>query len=143
MSLDPITAALDFGGKLLDKFIADPKQKDEAKLKLLEMTQNGELAVLAAETKLAEGQLNINAEEAKSSSLFVSGWRPFVGWSCGFALCYAAILDPILRFGAVVWFGYAGEFPEIDTNITMQVLLGMLGLAGMRSYEKKEGVASK
>jgi hypothetical protein len=143
MSYDPITAALDFGGKLLDKFIADPKQKDEAKLKLLEMTQNGDLAVLAAETKLLEGQLDINKEEAKSASLFVSGWRPAIGWCCGLALLYAAILEPMLRFGAVVWFDYTGAFPVIDTNLTMQILLGMLGLAGMRSYEKKAGVAAK
>jgi hypothetical protein len=141
MSLDPITAALDFGGKLLDKFVSDPAAKQAAKLELIKMQQTGELAHLTAETGLLQGQLDINKEEAKSGSLFVSGWRPMVGWCCGIALLYASILEPVARFVAVVGCEYMGEFPVIDTTITTQVLLGMLGLAGMRSYEKKNGIA--
>lgn len=143
MSNDPITAALDFGSNLLDKFIADPKQKAEAKLKLAEMHQNGELAELAASTQLAQGQIDINKEEAKSAALFVSGWRPFVGWICGLAFCYAAIIEPILRFVATVHYHYAGTFPIIDTTLTMQILFGILGLGAMRMNEKVKGVASK
>jgi len=91
--------------------------------------------------KVDLAQIEVNAEEAKSANLFVSGWRPFVGWICGSALAYAAIIEPSARFIAQVGFAYTGEFPAIDTTLTMQVLLGMLGMAGMRTYEKKQGVA--
>lgn len=93
--------------------------------------------------KLQMGQIAVNAEEAKSASLFVAGWRPAIGWICGAALAYAAILEPVLRFLAAVVFSYVGTFPSIDTQLTMQVLVGMLGLAGMRSFDKVQGVASK
>jgi hypothetical protein len=92
--------------------------------------------------KLQLAQIAVNVEEAKSSSLWVAGWRPGVGWICAVALAYAAVLEPVLRFVAQVAFGYAGAFPAIDTNITMQILLGMLGIAGLRSYDKKNGVSS-
>ena len=85
-------------------------------------------------------QIEVNKEEAKSASLFTSGWRPFVGWICGFALLYVSILEPVARFACTLG-GYHGTFPTIDTSVTMQVLLGMLGLAGMRSYDKKQGTA--
>lgn len=88
-----------------------------------------------------KAQTDINLEEAKHPSVFVSGWRPFVGWICGFALGYAAIGDPLLRFVSKVCFNYTGEFPEIDTAITMQALFGLLGLGAYRTFEKTKGVA--
>lgn len=90
--------------------------------------------------KVNLAQIEVNKEEAKSASLFVSGWRPATGWTCASALLYAAILEPVLRF-ACTMAGYHGAFPVIDTSLTMQVLLGMLGLAGMRSFDKKSGTA--
>ncbi len=143
MSLDPVTAVLDIGGKLLDRLWPDPATRDAAKLKLLEMQQTGELAQLTAETELAKGQMAVNAAEAANGSVFVSGARPFVMWTCGMALGYATILEPLARFVATVYFHYSGSFPAIDTALTLQILLGMLGLGGMRSWEKGKGVASK
>ena len=141
MAHDPVTAALDIGGKLIDRLWPDPAQRDAAKVKLLEMQQTGELAKLTAETDLAKGQLAVNAEEAKSANWFVAGWRPFVGWMCGAGLCYAAIVEPLARFAAQVGFGYVGQFPVIDNMFTLQILMGMLGLGGMRTFEKGKGVA--
>jgi hypothetical protein len=66
----------------------------------------------------------------------VAGWRPAVGWIGAFGLGYAAVLEPVIRFVAVVAFGYAGKFPVIDTSITMQVLFGILGLGAYRTFEK-------
>jgi hypothetical protein len=86
--------------------------------------------------KLAEVQTKINEAEASHRSVFVAGWRPFIGWVCGIGLGYAVFLEPLLRFTFTVK-GWEVDFPEINTNVTMQVLLGMLGLAGARSYEKK------
>jgi hypothetical protein len=122
-------------GQLLDKVLPDTEAANKAKADLISMQAKGELDALL-------GQLEINKEEAKSSSVFVAGWRPACGWVCGIALAYSAIVEPVLRFGATVWFGYAGAFPVIDTNLTLQILGGMLGIAGMRSWDKKNGVAS-
>jgi hypothetical protein len=107
------------------------------------MQESGELAKLAAETGLAQGQIDTNKIEAASTRLFVSGWRPWVGWVCGAAFAYAAILEPVARFVSAVGFGYKGEFPAIDTALTMQVLFGILGLGGLRSWEKSKNVAAK
>jgi hypothetical protein len=134
--MDPITAILGIGNKLIDHFFPDANQAAAAKLKLLEMQQSGDLQVMAS-------QMEINKIEASNPSLFVSGWRPFIGWVCGISLTYAAIIEPVGRFLATVLFKYVGAFPVIDTTLTLQILLGLLGLAGMRSWEKKEGVASK
>ena len=143
MSLDPVTALLDIGGKVLDRIFPDPAQRDAAKLELFKLQQSGELAQLAAETDLAKAQIAVNAEEAKSGSVFVSGARPFILWGCGFAMLYAALFEPIARFVAVVVYHYAGTFPVIDTNLTTQLLFALLGLSGMRSLDKIKGVASK
>ena len=134
--MDPITAILGIGNKLIDHFFPDSNQAAAAKLELLKMQQNGDLQVMAS-------QMEINKIEAQNPSLFVSGWRPFIGWVCGISLTYAAIIEPLSRFLAQVLFKYTGTFPVIDTTLTLQILLGLLGLAGMRSWEKKEGVASK
>ena len=142
MSFDPLSAAFQLGGKLLDHFFPDPTKRAEAQIELLKLQQSGDLAKLASETDLAKGQLAINAEEAKHASLWVSGWRPFVGWVGGVGLAYAAILEPLARFAATLG-GYAGAFPVLDTTITMQLLFGLLGLGGFRTFEKAKGVASK
>lgn len=86
--------------------------------------------------KLDELQIGVNTEEAKSESVFVAGARPAIMWIGAFALAYASILEPLLRFTATVGFNYTGTYPEIDTNITMQVLFGILGLGAMRSFDK-------
>ena len=143
MALDPISIVLEIGSKVIDRVFPSPEAAAAAKLELLKMQQTGELAQLAAETDLAKGQLAINQAEAQSTNWFVSGGRPFIMWGCGFAMLYASLFEPIMRFVAVVMFKYSGSFPVIDTSLTTQVLLGLLGLAGMRSIDKKNGVASK
>ena len=121
---------------LIERFFPDPAQKAAAALELARMQQNGELAQLAAETDLAKLQIQTNIEEAKSTNWWVAGWRPAIGWVCGAGLAYAALVEPFARFAAKVWFGYTGNFPVIDTDLTMQILMGMLGLGAMRSVEK-------
>ena len=85
-------------------------------------------------------QTDTNKIEAASNSVFVAGWRPFCGWIGGCGLAYAAIIEPTARFVATVMVGYTGDFPAIDTTVTMQILFGMLGLGAMRSYDKAKGV---
>ena len=124
---------------LIERFFPDPEKKAAAQLELLRMQQNGDLAQLAAETDLATLQIQVNLEEAKSTNWFVAGWRPGIGWVCGAALAYAALIEPLARFVAKVWFGYSGEFPVISTDLTLQILMGLLGLGAMRSIEKIKG----
>lgn len=133
-----IGAVADFAGKVLERIFPDPTERLKAQTVLSQMEKSGELAKLAAETDLLKGQLDINKVEAASTNWLVAGWRPFVGWVCGLAMAYVAIIEPIARFIALQ-LAYKGAFPVIDTNLTMQVLMGMLGLAAARSIEKVKG----
>lgn len=128
-------------GGLLDRLFPDPQAAAEAKVKVMEMAQRGELASMNAEVQLLTAQMDVNKVEAASSDPFTSRARPFIMWVCGIALLYASLIEPIGRFVAQVTFHYAGPFPAINTDITLQVLLGLLGLSGMRSWEKVRGVA--
>ena len=119
-------------GSIVDRLIPDKAAADKAKLEMAAALQTQEF-----QTQIE--QIKVNAEEAKSTSWFVAGSRPFVMWTCGFALAYASVLEPIMRFVAKVAFDYQGEFPVIDTNLTMQVLFGILGLGAYRSVEKIKG----
>lgn len=141
MSFDPISAAFDLGSIIIKRVWPDPEMQAKELLKLSELSQKGDIAELNAHVKLLSGQIEVNKIEASSSNWFVAGWRPFVGWVCGLSLAYAAVIEPFMRFVASMN-GYDGNFPIIDTNITMQILLGMLGLAGMRTREKEKGVTS-
>jgi hypothetical protein len=106
--------------------------------KQAEITQK----LMELENAAMTAQTTINLEEAKSEKIFVAGWRPFIGWTCGFALAYVAVLEPFMTWVARL-FGSVVVFPVIDTTITMQVLIGMLGLGAYRSYDKKTSSSGK
>jgi len=139
MSLDPISALFDVGMSVIKRVWPDPAMQAEEERKLLELKQRGDLAELNAHVQSLTGQLEINKIEAAHKSIFVAGWRSFVGWVCGLGLLYSSMIEPIMRFIALTN-GYQGEFPQIDTTLTMQVLLGMLGLVAARTHEKVKGV---
>lgn len=136
MSLDPFTAGFDLIKTGLDKIFPDANEELKGKLSLAASEINNEY-------QLKLGQIDINKIEASNTNWLVSGWRPFVGWVCGFSLAYAAIIEPLARFVATVGFAYVGIFPMIDTTITLQVLLGMLGFGAMRTAEKHIETKSK
>jgi hypothetical protein len=131
MDLLGIGSVIESVGKVAEHFVTTDKEKMALEIEARKLDQANDMA-----------QIGVNTEEAKSASLFVSGWRPAVGWVCGFGLLYVSVLLPIAEFVAKMY-GYTGSFPEVDTTITMQVLFGMLGLSGMRTYEKAKGVAAK
>jgi hypothetical protein len=135
--MDPITLSGIFtiGSKLIDRFFPDKAASDAAKLELLKMQQTGELALLAADTAIATKQSDINIEEAKSESIFVSGWRPFVGWVCGLSFAAKYIGGPALFVFAQLG-GNPVVLPEIDMLEMMPILFGMLGLGAYRTFEK-------
>jgi hypothetical protein len=133
MALDPFTAGFDLIKTGLDKFFPDADTELKGKLEAAASEINNAY-------QLQLSQLEINKVEAGSTSLFVAGWRPAIGWVCGVSLLYAALVEPIARFIATVLFTYTGMFPIINTELTLQILLGLLGLAGMRSFEKSKGI---
>ena len=89
--------------------------------------------------ELAKGQMEINKTEAAHKSLFVAGWRPAIGWICGLGMASNFLLIPVANF-VLALTGSAIVVPLLDTGEMMPVLMGMLGLGAMRTYEKKQGV---
>lgn len=134
MALDPLTAILNVGDKLIGHFFPDKAEQDQAKLQLLTLAQNGELAKIT-------GQLGVNTEEAKNSSVFVAGWRPYIGWVCGSALAFQFILRPLITWISALS-GHPVAPPSLDMADLFTLLFGMLGLGAMRSYDKTQGTDS-
>ena len=118
---------------LLDKFVEDKDQKNALAHEIATMSERHA-------QQLAMAQIEVNKAEASSGSVFKGGWRPFIGWVCGFAFAYHFILQPILLFGIAVAGVSFPPLPAFDMSQMMPVLLGMLGLGGLRTYEKKTGV---
>ena len=118
---------------ILDKFVPDADTKNKLAHEIATMSERH-----AQEALLA--QLEINKAEAASGSLFKGGWRPAVGWVCAIAFAYHFILKDLIIFGA----SFAGleqpEMPEFDMGTLLTVLGGMLGIGGLRTYEKKSGL---
>jgi len=131
--MNPLILApiFELGKTLIDRWMPDPQKKAEAELELFKMAQAGDLQKVV-------GQLEINAKEAQHASIFVAGWRPFAGWVGGVGLAYACIGHYVLIWLSSIY-GWPTP-PQVDTEILLYVLGGMLGLGTLRTYEKKNGV---
>jgi hypothetical protein len=140
MALPFLGTIIETGLKILDKVIPDPKAKAEAQLKLLELQQAGEFKQMEVEMQLALGQLEVNKAEAQSPDFFRGGWRPAIGWVCALAFFYQFVGRPLLVWLSPV-FGLPAGAPELDTGDLMTIALGMLGLGGMRTFERVKGKA--
>lgn len=133
----PLIPIIGLVGTVLDKLIPDKDAAAKAKAELTTLMATQELQVALA-------QIEANAQEARHPSLLVAGWRPWIGWTCGVAFAYAYVLQPFLLY-LTVTFGTAetvkqiAALPALDLAMMMPVLMGMLGLAGMRSVEKVKG----
>lgn len=134
MAMDPVTAALDIGGKLIDRLWPDPAQRDAAKLELLRLQQSGDLAVIT-------GQMEINKVEAASGSKFVSGWRPAVGWTCVAACGWNWVGLPVLKAALLLTGAPAIALAPADLSEMLPILMGLLGLGILRTTEKINRVA--
>lgn len=129
-----LSALLGPATQLLDKFVEDKDKKNELAHEIATMAERHA-------QELAKGQLDINKEEAKHRSIFVSGWRPSVGWVCSIAMAYHFVLQPLIVFGVTIAGVAIPELPKFDMNSLMTVLMGMLGLGGLRTFEKTKGLA--
>jgi len=138
MAFDPLSAAFELGKTAIEKIWPDPVKQAQEIRKLEELRQKGDLAKLNAHVQLMLGQIKINIEEAKHKSIFVAGWRPFIGWVGGFSLAWAGVVHPLLLW---VW-AFAGlegtPPPPVETGVLGGIVTGMLGIGGMRSYDKKQ-----
>lgn len=131
--MDPVTIMLGIGNKVIDRLWPDPAQAAAAKLELFKLQQSGELAVIT-------GQMEINKAEAANPSVFVSGWRPFIGWVCGAACAWNWIGLPMAK-ALAVYHQVPFALSAADLSEMMPVLIGLLGLGGLRTVEKIQGVA--
>lgn len=131
--MNPLLLApiLEVGKTLLDRFVPDPEAKRQAEAEFLKMAMDGEL-------KQTIAQLEINAREAAHPSVFVAGWRPFFGWAGGAGFVYATILQPLLAWGAQIK-GWPAP-PSLNLDLLWVVVTGMLGIGGLRTFEKTKGV---
>ena len=119
--IDPIS-------NILDKFVADKDLKHKLEHELKTELHRANMA-----------QIEVNKEEAKHRTVFVAGWRPFTGWVCATALAYHFILEPIIVF-ILAFYSIQLTLPQFDMGSLLTVLMGMLGLGGLRTYEKKQGL---
>jgi Holin of 3TMs, for gene-transfer release len=116
-------------GKVVDKVVPDANLRDTLKAQLAQQ-------VLQEDFSLVQQQLEVNLQEAKSDRLFIAGWRPYVGWVCGTGLAYQILIQPFLAFLVGLYKWQTPPLPALDSATMMTVLMGLLGLGGMRTYEK-------
>lgn len=115
-------------------FIPEPNKRKEAKEKL-------EQSILDSVNQCMKAQADINEIEAKHNSIFVAGWRPFIGWICGIALMWTYIVKPIADWIIVIGGVNIDTLPYLDMAALTPLIMGMLGMGGLRTYEKMKGVA--
>lgn len=120
-------------GEVLDRIIPDKAEAAKARLEM-------EAKLLEAATAQAGQQAAINQVEAANSNVFVSGWRPFIGWVCGAGLAWAFVVAPIASWLLVVS-GIRQTLPQLQVEYLMELIVALLGLGGLRTYEKLRGVA--
>ena len=125
--IEPVTG-------ILDKFVEDKDQKAKLAHEISTMADRHA-------QQLALAQIEVNKAEAASSSVWKGGWRPFVGWVCGTAFAYHFVIQPLAIFGLAAYGMEVPPLPDFDMGQLMTVLMGMLGLGGLRSFEKTKGVA--
>jgi hypothetical protein len=144
MAFDPISAVFSVASKVIDRVWPDPTEQAKAALALTELQQSGDLAFLDADVQLMTGQIEINKMEAQHGGMFKGGWRPAVGWICAFAMAYKFIVQPFIIAIVQVVAHFTGAelfpidmLPIIEWSELSVILIGMLGLGTMRTYEKR------
>jgi hypothetical protein len=111
-------------GDILDKFVADKDLK-------IKLSHELEKEIIS----LNKAQLEVNKVEAQHNNIFVSGWRPFIGWCCGLSLAYHFILEPVIQYILIVN-GIQYDTPEFDFSQLSTIVMAMLGMSTLRTYEK-------
>ncbi len=126
MALDPITAGIDLASTIVGKIWPDKSAQEQQQL--------------AATLAMIQGQMAVNQAEASNESTFVAGWRPFIGWACGMACVWNWMGLPIAKLGLTLY-GHPIALSPADLSEMMPVLMGMLGLGGLHTFERVKGVS--
>lgn len=134
-----ITTIIGQALSIVNKFVKDPEAQAQAQIEILKITQSSQFKEIDAALQEQQMQADINKVEAASDHIFVSGWRPAIGWVCGIGFALQVILFPIVTTVAVI-FDHPLEMPTMPTEILMTNLTALLGLGGLRSWEKTKGL---
>lgn len=143
-----IASLLPILGNVIDKVLPNTAEREKVKMEIQLKMAEHELEFAKLLSANDQGQIEINKEEAKSNNLFVSGWRPFVGWTCAIGVAWAFVLKPVADWGVSFFSRFYPQLVGFTTPVTntgelMSLLLGLLGMGGFRMMEKKWGVANK
>ena len=139
-----VEAVVDMGKSLIDRLWPDKekyaRERELAEYELWKLTQTERMQDKANEVSIALAQIEVNKEEAKSNRIFIAGWRPAVGWICAVSFGYNFFVGPLITQISTAY-GYSFPLPPIDMDNMMYILGGLLGLGGLRTFEKVKGVA--
>ncbi len=125
-------------GPIVNKFVDRiPNGNERARAK-----EALEKELVEAANSVMLAQTEINAAEAQHKSIFVAGWRPFIGWVCGVGIAWSMVVQPVAQWAMIAW-GDGTELPTIDTSYLMELVTAMLGMSGLRTFEKMRGVARR
>ena len=125
-------------GPIVNKFVDRiPNGNERARAK-----EALEKELVDAANSVMLAQTEINAAEAQHKSIFVAGWRPFIGWVCGVGIAWSMVVQPMAQWAMIAW-GDGTELPTIDTSYLMELVTAMLGMSGLRTFEKMRGVARR
>lgn len=131
--------AASLGGKLIDRLFPDPEQRAKAQLELLRLTHEQQNREAADQLARDLAQARINEADANSGDAYRGGWRPGAGWVCVAGLGYEALMRPLLPWCVRALGGEVPDMPSIDTETLMGLLMGLLGLGGLRTFERVKG----
>lgn len=130
-----VSSVIGIAETVIDRLIPDKAEaarvKDQILLETSRAEQQGQLA-----------QIEVNKAQAENPNVFVSGPRPFIMWVCGFALAYQFVLSPIVQWGFLIAGSPIADPPKLD-NVLWELIFGILGMSGLRTFEKLNGVATK
>lgn len=145
MNLNPVGGIIEAVGKVADDLFTSDDERNRADIEAMKVG----LDAARVDAELIKGQQAINVEEAKSTSVWVAGWRPGLGWVGVAAMAYQFLLFPLLTWAwawmqAMLWVPKTvSPPPMLDTNALMVLITGMLGIAGTRTFEKVRGVSTR
>ena len=123
-------------GPIVNKFVDRiPNGNERARAK-----EALEKELVDAANSVMQAQTEINKAEAAHKSIFVAGWRPFIGWVCGVGIAWSMVVQPVAQWAMIAW-GDGTELPTIDTSYLMELVTAMLGMSGLRTFEKLRGVS--